>query len=270
MATPNDEILDVSVSQGDRGETSLGQRLWRGIARFGRLGPLSLLTLALPAVAGLLLLGYLEPVGEWLKSGGSWGLTLFIAATALFGALSILPTAMLCLLGGWTFGFMVGMPAALLGITLATALGYALARWLAGDRLMIALEGQPKAQAILRAFTQDSFLRNALVVMLLRVSPVVPFAFTNLALAASRVSFPAFAIGTAVGLLPRSAAMAWIGSSLKHLTDSPPDDARWLTYAGVVATLLALVLLSMMARRAVARLAVSPADVAAQPEQSDH
>lgn len=221
--------------------------------RSGRLGPLTLVVLALPAISGVTLLTTMEEAGVWLRGHQANGIVLFVGLTAVLGAAGILPTAMLCLLGGWSFGFLNGSLASYAGILLATLLGHALASWLAGNRLFNAIGDSPKALGIRNALAHSSVWRSAGVISLIRVSPVFPFAATNLLLAASKVRLPAYVMGTAVGLLPRSTAVAYIGSQAKSLSDGNTDN-QLLTWMGIVTTILSLAALVLIVRRVLSRL----------------
>jgi len=195
----------------------------------------------------------MDPIGDWLRGHQDAGYLIFVGATAVLGAAGVLPTAMLCLLGGWAFGFGGGTVAAYLGILFATVLGHALASWLAGDRLLRAIEDSPKAKGIRDALARGTLARTTGVITLIRISPLFPFAFTNLMLAAAKVRMSAFVMGTAIGLLPRSMALTYIGSQAKSLSDGSVDDPL-VTWLGIIASAVSIVALGLMARRVVTRI----------------
>jgi uncharacterized membrane protein YdjX (TVP38/TMEM64 family) len=86
------------------------------------------------------------------------------------------------------------------------------------------------------------------LVALLRLSPLLPFAATNLVLAAARVPVLPFLAGTALGIAPRVCVVALAGSGLSELDLSRSSDQR-LAVLGAVATVLVLVVLTRLARR---------------------
>lgn len=222
------------------------------IRRLGRIGPYGIATIVVPAIAGLTLLGLAEQAGDGLRSLGPSGPLLFMLGTALFGALAVLPTAMLSLLGGWAFGFVTGSTTAVAGILVASVLGYVIARALSGNRLVVALDGLPKAQTLRRALAESSFWQITAAVSLIRVSPLFPFAWTNLLMAAAGVRVAPFIVGTVAGLLPRTLAIAWIGSGFRTLAEGEEATSP-LFVAGLAATVVALLLLAMLGKRALAR-----------------
>ena len=92
------------------------------------------------------------------------------------------------------------------------------------------------------------------VLILIRLSPAIPFAATNFVVWASGISFPIFAAGTVIGMLPRATAVVFVGASLSELDFDHPQQT-WLIILGIIATILAVVLISIIARKAVRRIA---------------
>ncbi len=87
----------------------------------------------------------------------------------------------------------------------------------------------------------------------MRLSPVVPFAVTNVLAAVAGVRRGPLLVGTAVGLAPRVAAVVLLGAGLRELRMERPD-APWLLAASVAATVLAVVALGWATRRVLSRL----------------
>lgn len=59
--------------------------------------------------------------------------------------------------------------------------------------------------------------------ILLRLSPVFPFAPVGYALGTMQISATAFAVGTAAGVLPGCLLYSWMGASMKDASQSGAD-----------------------------------------------
>lgn len=222
-------------------------------ARFGAVGPVALFTgfgplagaLVLTATAPLWLDGLLEP--------SLVRVPLFLLLTAVLAGYSLTPTHASSLLAGMAFGVGLGSLLALLGTALAAALGFVTLRRLLRGRVLEALAHHPRAEAIHRELDRGGGLRSTTFLALIRLSPVVPFAATNLLMSTTGVRLLPFLAASMLGLAPRIVAVVWIGSSLSELDLSQAADQRLLVL-GIAATLGVLWILGRVARGALARL----------------
>lgn len=179
-------------------------------------GPASLLGLCwavLPGVFGATLLASIGTVSDWLEGLGALGLPLYALVFAASAGLGLLPTYAQAILGGWVFGFGLGFPAALLGFTLAAAVGYGVARGIAGDGLDRLLSRDPRMATVRDALLRERQRRTLLVTALLRIPPTSPFSLMNLAFASARVALLPFLLGTTLGLSPRTLVYVWMGAA---------------------------------------------------------
>lgn len=255
---------------------------------FGRAGPVAVVAAFLPMAGGFLLLGFMPVVSGWLNGLGWAGVGVYVAIFAMTSGLAILPTYAQAALGGYAFGLVGGVPAALAGFLGGSILGYAAARRMAGDDANAAIDRHPKWCAVRDAFVamdtdagrpglQAGFWRTLGIVTLVRVPPNSPFALTNLLMASVRVPRVAFLIGTAAGMLPRTALVVWIGAQVAaefaarvaageeagELTSAALSEARpgWLLPAGIGLAIGVLVLLAWLGDRAIKR-AIGSGDLA--------
>jgi uncharacterized membrane protein YdjX (TVP38/TMEM64 family) len=236
-------------------------RWWRRpervLRRLGYVGPLAVFATVLPVLGGLVILGMLVTLGEALRELGPWAPWTFIGITAVLGGLSLAPTHGLSLLGGYVFGFTLGLPVAMTGLFCAAALGFQVKSLLARKRVMGLILEKPESRAIHGALVDDRFWRAFLIVTLFRLSPVAPFAVTNLLMASTGVRWPAFLLGTTVGMLPRCSALVSVGALLAQLgTETEQTIPNWLIGLSIVATVAMLVLIGIWSRRALQRLTV--------------
>ncbi len=243
------------------------------LKRLGPAGLLGILWACVPGIAGFYLLAKLGTVSEWLHDQGTIGLGVYIGVFILTAGLGLLPTYAQAVVGGWVFGCALGIPAALVGFTGASILGYAVARLVSRDRVEEVIEENPKAQAIRAALVGRGFLRTLGIITLLRVPPNSPFAITNLVLASSGVRLTAYIPATLIGMAPRTAVAVFFASSAASTgaTDIQAFVKEGLglgvLLAGVFIMLAVLGIIGTIANKAIERVVVGNA--AAAPEGSD-
>lgn len=223
--------------------------------RLGPVGWLAVLAASLPAIGGILLLVYMPSIGEWLRGHADVGVAIYVAAFAVLAGTALLPTYAQAVLGGWSFGFYVGLPAALGGFLGGAVIGYVIARTAARDRVTKLLDEHPRWRAVYDTLLRSGFGKTLLIVTLLRVPPSSPFAMTNLVLAATRVPLIPYALGTLIGMAPRTAFAVWIASRIEVLSRESFKLGGWLPFViSVVVTLVVLVIIGQLASGAVQRV----------------
>ncbi len=171
----------------------------------------------------------------------------YVAAVVAF-----VPGAGMTLLGGALFGIVRGALYSLAGAILGSAAAFLIARYAARDLVARHLAARPRLAAVERAVSA----RGRTLVLLLRLSPVVPFNALNYLLGLSTVSFGDFLLGS-VGMIPGTflyayagrlagEAAAWAGQA------ATPHGASYylLLLAGLAATISAVVTVARTARRA--------------------
>ena len=222
-------------------------------------GALGIAWAVLPGVLGFALLWNLGLASDWLAAKGDLGRVLYVVVFSVTAGLGLLPTYAQATLGGWLYGFAFGFPAALLGFTLASGVGYGIARLVSGERVHHVLDRHPQAELIRRELVGRASWRALFVITLLRVPPNSPFALTNLALAAARVHLPIYLIGTLVGMAPRTAAFIGFAAAArsagaKDIQSFVSDGPGWIVFVvGIVSLLAVFAILGKMAESVLAR-----------------
>lgn len=219
-----------------------------------------------PPLGALLLVGLIPVLAPWLQAQQALGVAIYVAAFVVLAGLALLPTYAQAVLGGWAFGFGLGFAASLVGFAGASLLGYAIAQRLTGRRLMEVIHRRPQWVALHQALTASGWWRTVLVVVLLRLPPTSPFALTNVLLASARVPWGPYLLGTVVGLSPRIAVTVFAAAGLATLEFdglSPRPSDRSLLIA-IVLTVAALIVLGLVARQALRRIARAPVVVGEQ------
>lgn len=168
---------------------------------------------------------------------------------AIFGllvplmAFALVPTTLASAMTGYFLGF-----AALWGIVpaylLASLLGYAAARKAAGYGLDTVLVQWEKWPRLLELIRQDAFR----LVVYLKISPVLPFALSNAALALGRAGIWPLLGGGLAGMLPRTLLAVWAGSQAQALQQVQQPNLP-LQILSAVLLIAALIGLGQMGRR---------------------
>jgi len=210
------------------------------------------------AVAFAVLLVWRLPVAGWsialasrVRGAGAAGVLLF-TATYVVATVALLPGSLLTLAAGFAYGPVVGLlvtsPASVLAATTAFLLGRTTLRGWVQRRIARA----PRTHALSRAIGKDSFK----LILLLRLSPVVPFTVLNYALGLSEASLGRYVLASFIGMLPGTWMYVYLGSlatTAASLTDAGQGGGAArvaLSVAGLVATVLAVVFVTRSARDA--------------------
>lgn len=223
------------------------------LKELGTLTPMAALTAVLPIVISSILLTVYYPIGLWLRANWETGAGLYVLGIVFFCGLSLLPTNIIGILGGWAFGFYLGIALLICGIVGAALASFTVNSRLVGDRLPQVFGAHPKAKAIYQALLGQSVPRTTLIIFLLRLSPAMPFALTNFLMASARVPVRSFLIGTFFGMLPRSSAVVFVGAGLSELTFNTAEDV-WMLVFGILATLVSAIVIGVISKRALERL----------------
>ena len=225
------------------------KKIYGYFKELGNLTPIALVTTFLPFVGSGVLLSFAVPLGYWLRENWQEGVPYYLAGVLFFCGLSMLPTNVIGLLGGFAFGFELGIAVLITGIVGAATLSFLIHNKIVGDRLPHVFDAHPKAKAVYEALVGQSIWRTTLVIFLLRLSPAMPFALTNFLMASARVPLKSYVVGTFLGMLPRSSAVVIVGSGLSELTLDNAENT-WLLVFGIVATIITVIILSRIAKRA--------------------
>lgn len=213
---------------------------------------LVLLLLALGLLATQLpLLDLARGLIDRVRDAGAWGALAYGVAAAVAIVLMV-PGSLLTLGAGFLYGpgwgLLVASPASVLGATG----GFLVARYLLRSQVAERLGRLPRVAAIDKAVGE----RGLQVVLLLRLSPVLPFILLNYALGLSGVRLGAYVLGSAVGMLPITCAYVYLGSLVPSvaglggsgLPEGPLGQA--LLWGGLAATVALTVYLTRLASRA--------------------
>ncbi len=236
---------------------------------FGKAGPAAVVAALLPAVGGFTLIGFTPTIAPWLRDLGFVGLLIYVAVFAITSGLAILPTFAQAALGGYAFGLTMGLPGALVGFLGGSLIGYYTAQKVTGDDAIRGVQKHPKWNVVVRSFFPDrqddganrGFWRTLGLITLIRFPPNSPFALTNIVLSSVKVDILPYAIGTLIGMLPRTALVCYLGAIIEgELSDDVSLKSTrpgWYMPVGIGVTLVVLFILAklgdMAIKKAVAR-----------------
>lgn len=225
------------------------------VARGGRFSKGRLALLALLLAAGAVALTLL-PVAQWLarvtawaQSLGPWG-PVALAAIYIPACVLSLPGSPLTLGAGLAFGLVRGTIAVSVGSVLGATAAFLVGRYLARSLIARRVANSAKFRAIDRAVGEQGFQ----IVLLTRLSPVIPFNLLNYALGLTRVKLCDYVVASWIGMLPATVVYVYLGS-LGQLAahDRPRSTAEYVLLAvGGLATLAVTVVITRLARRALA------------------
>ncbi len=170
------------------------------------------LLVAVPLLGSGALLGLLYERPELLTHLGLGQAVLYFAVVALTMAFALTPTTFVAIATGYYFGW-AGLPGMVVAYALAAALGYELALRLDHGKLRGFLGHFPKAGAVLDELQQQSWS----LIVLTRLSPVLPFALMTFVLALVQVPRRRFLLASVAGMLPRSLFFFWLGTQAQDV-----------------------------------------------------
>jgi len=214
--------------------------------------------LVVMAVAALVAAAYVLPIAEWtirlaehVRGAGATGVALFIAVYVA-STVAVLPGSILTLAAGFAYGPVWGLavasPASVAGATCAFLLGRTMLRDWAARKV-----GESRhARAIDAAVTREGFK----LVLLLRLSPLVPFNLLNYILSLTPVTTGRYVLASFIGMLPGTALYVYLGSlapAAAELTTAAAGGGRTRTLlyvTGLIATIAVVVIATRAARRA--------------------
>ncbi|CAN5757994.1 hypothetical protein BH20ACI4_BH20ACI4_23850 [soil metagenome] len=223
------------------------------LKELGNLTPIAFITAFLPILGSTILLVFGLPLGYWLRENREIGMPLYLLGILVFCGLALLPTNVIGIIGGWAFGFELGIAVLITGVVGAALISFLIHRRIVGEKLPEVFEKHPKAQAIYEALLEQNLWRTTLIIFLLRISVIMPFAFTNFLMASARVPLGSYTLGTFFGMLPRSSAVVFVGAGLSELSFDNPQDS-WLIIGGIVATIISVVVIGIISSRALEHL----------------
>jgi uncharacterized membrane protein YdjX (TVP38/TMEM64 family) len=193
---------------------------------------------------------------QWFDAQGAWASLLFILIMAAVVVL-VLPGVLFTTGAGFVFGVVEGSVYVVMGTTLGATLAFLIARYLFGQRARRFI----MARSRLRLVSDELTPHGWKIVLLTRLIPFFPGKLSNYFFGLTPFSLRGYVGGSLLGFIPFSIHNVYLGSIAADLSTLGARSAdrsplEWTLYgAGFVAAVLAVVILSRIARRALARYA---------------
>jgi uncharacterized membrane protein YdjX (TVP38/TMEM64 family) len=223
------------------------------------------LAVFLVVVAGLLVAVKLLPVEStlqrflaWIRGLGPWG-PVALAAVYIVATVLMVPGTLLTLGAGFCFEFGVGFVTVSVGSTLGATAAFLVGRTLARGLVEAKVAGNPKFRALDQAVGEQGFK----IVLLTRLSPVIPFNLLNYTFGLTRVRLRDYVLASWLGMMPATIMYVYFGTLAKELTELGTNSGeertgRLIFYVvGLIATVAVTVFITRLARAALAK-AVPP------------
>lgn len=199
--------------------------------------------LPLPAEAQALL----DDLPRYVESLGPLGPLFFFGVFVLLECLS-LPATPLMLSSGYLFGLLGGVVLSISALTTAATISFFLARTVLRPQVGELLAGNETVKNINRAVEREGFK----IMVLLRMTPLLPFALSNYMYGLSNVDFKEYFFATVFGTMPGTCAFVYFATVARSAADGAEDGTPWYTYAASIAlTVVFLKLVADTAKKAV-------------------
>ena len=140
------------------------------------------------------------------------GAILFFSVSALTMAFALTPTTFIAIISGYFFSWngLAGLVAAYVA---ASVLGVFLGKALERMGVKLDSEKNTRLATLLKNLDNKQFLFVAFA----RLSPVLPFAMTNIALSSLKIKWKEYILGSLIGMLPRTVVFFWAGKNAKDI-----------------------------------------------------
>lgn len=165
------------------------------------------------AVLAIAALWSLLPVADWIDSFRAWVETMGIWGHVIFGLVYIVatvamaPGSPLTLAAGLAFG-LAAFPTVVIAASIGAGLAFLCGRYLARDWV----ERQTRRSSTFRAVDRAVESEGWRIVVLMRLSPLVPFNLQNYFFGAARIGFWPYLLATFFGIMPGTLLYVWLGS----------------------------------------------------------
>lgn len=200
------------------------------------------------------------PVQQWLRNFNDWvgqmgvvGILIFIIVYAVATVL-LAPGSVLTIGAGFAFGLWRGFVAVSAGSTLGAALAFLVARFIARDKIERIAQPNEKFRRIDNAIGKQ----GGKLILLLRLSPIIPFNLSNYFYGLTAVKFWPYVVASWIGMMPGTFLYVYIGTAGKAAASAAAGGEgmkhgwQYWTFmsVGLVATIIGTIWVARIARNA--------------------
>lgn len=205
------------------------------------------------AVFSLVMMWMFLPLSEWIERFRLWIIDLGVVGIVAFVLVYVFvtvvlgPATALTMTAGLAFGFW-GFPLVVGSATLAAAVAFLLGRYIARQRVLAMIECDPRLESLHQAFSDEGWR----IVVLLRLSPLIPYGMQNYLFSVTNIGFLPYVVATLFGVMPASALYVYIGS-LGATANDEGGVMKWLLIVGgLMATAVVAWIIGKRAQQAIA------------------
>lgn len=223
----------------------------------GVLNRLAMAVIFLVLVYALYVLPIAEPVIaliEWAQVHRTAGAFLYIGCVVL-ATLLFVPGSGSMMIAGYLFGLGLGTLVSAFAMALGAQCAFLMGRFVARDWVAKKVAGSPRLVAIEAGLREEAFL----IVVLTRLSLVIPFNLLNYAYGITSVRAGVHLLATAVGMLIPVALYVYLGTLARDIGQilsgaaTPTAMGYWIAGAGVIAIVVLTWVMHRAATRALER-----------------
>jgi uncharacterized membrane protein YdjX (TVP38/TMEM64 family) len=211
------------------------------------------------AIALAIVLSRFLPVVSFIETSQrrmvSWGVWGAVCYPLLFAACNILllPGGILAVGGGFFFGLWWGFLIVLVGNLIATAISFALSRWIARRWFQQRFSGNRTLRALAPAVERESWK----IILLSQLHPLFPTSLLNYFYGITRIPFGSYLLWASIGRAPGLFLYVYVGTlgqfavRIMRGETYPRMVEYWIWGGAFVTTLLLLIVLGRIAYRAI-------------------
>jgi uncharacterized membrane protein YdjX (TVP38/TMEM64 family) len=211
------------------------------------------------AIALAIVLSRFLPIGSFIETSQqrvmSWGAWGVVCYPLLFAACNILllPGGILAVGGGFFFGLWWGFFIVLVGNFVATAISFALSRWIARRWFQQKLSRNPTLRALGPAVERESWK----IILLSQLHPLFPTSLLNYFYGITRIPFGSYMLWATIGRAPGLFLYVYAGTlgqfavRIMRGKNYPRTIEYWIWGGAFATTALLLIMLGRMAYAAI-------------------
>ena len=201
------------------------------------------------------------PFADWLTGVVAWAQQHPVAGPAAYiigviiATVLFMPGSGSMMIAGFLFGLLPGSAWAAIGVTVGAQCSFMVGRRVARHWVEHRVTGYPRLHAIEKGLREEAFV----IVMLTRLSLVIPFNLLNYAYGITSVRSGVHLAATAVGMLPAVVLYVYLGTLARDLGEilsgaaTPSELGYWIAAAGIVAIIVLTWSIHRIASRALER-----------------
>ena len=193
---------------------------------------------------------WLTPTLDWIDANRGVALAVYVVGFVI-AAVLLVPSSILTLAAGFLFGLPLGVALVSAGSVLGAVMAFLVGRFFTRAWVAERVGHLTRFRALDAATHRNGFV----IVLLARLSPLIPYILLNYAFAITAVRLRDYALATWIGMLPITVLYVYLGTLTGDLASLGAGQIRGfasytLLIAGFAATAVLTVLITRAANRA--------------------